>query len=169
MDPTDTSNNAWKRPGDLNRMFERIVTDPAYQAYQPKVLSRPSYADGDTPETADYKIGLWMVQFDTAVTDEEADRLVELGATEGYERSSDVGEEQPDGTFTAYVNEKRTSTNSVRLSVFLWFCCCRSCLSRRSAHVLRCGSLWYLPILLPVVRRGLLQRPGREASHRAYR
>jgi prolyl 4-hydroxylase len=112
MDPT--ASNAWN-PGDLNAMFERIVTDPAYAAYQPKVLSRPSYAPGDTNETADYTIGLWMVMFDSAVSDEEADRLRELGEIQGYERSSDVGEEQPDGTFTAYVNEKRTSTNSVRL------------------------------------------------------
>jgi prolyl 4-hydroxylase len=111
MDPN--ASNAWN-PGDLNAMFEKIVTDPAYAAYQPQVLSRPSYAPGDTNETADYKIGLWMVMFDSAVSDEEADRLRELGEIQGYERSSDVGEEQPDGTFTAYVNEKRTSTNSVR-------------------------------------------------------
>jgi prolyl 4-hydroxylase len=111
MDPT--APNAWN-PGDLNAMFERIVTDPAYAAYQPKVLSRPSYAPGDNNETADYKIGLWMVMFDSAVSDEEADRLRELGEIQGYERSSDVGKEQPDGTFTAHVNEKRTSTNSVR-------------------------------------------------------
>jgi prolyl 4-hydroxylase len=112
MDPR--ASNAWDRPGDLNAMFERIVHDPLYAPYQPKVLSRPYYAPGDTNETADYKIGLWMVLFDRAVSDEEADRLRELGELQGYERSSDVGEEQPDGTYTAHVNEKRTSTNSVR-------------------------------------------------------
>jgi prolyl 4-hydroxylase len=114
VDPGDTSGDAWQKPGDLNRMFERIASDPDLQAYRPVVLSRPSYAPGDDAGTAPYKIGLWMVQLDGAVTDEEADRLVELGRKEGYERSSDVGEEKPDGTFEAYVNDKRTSTNSVR-------------------------------------------------------
>jgi prolyl 4-hydroxylase len=114
VDPGDTSGDAWQKPGDLNRMFESILANPDFQVYQPRALSRPSYAPGDTADTAPYKIGLWMVQLDSAVTDEEADRLVELGRREGYERSSDVGEEKPDGTFEAYVNDKRTSTNSVR-------------------------------------------------------
>lgn len=101
-------------PGDLNRMFERIVTDPAYRQYQPVVLSRPSYAPGDTAENVTYAIGLWMVLFENAMTDDEADRLVELGGLAGYERSSDVGEELPDGTYTQNVNSGRTSTNAVR-------------------------------------------------------
>jgi hypothetical protein len=113
MDAGDTSNDAWRKPGDLNSMFERIVSDPTLQTYQPLVLSRPSYAPGDVPENATYKLGLWMVQFENAISPEEADRLLELGMNEGYERSSDVGEEKPDGTFEAYVNDKRTSTNSV--------------------------------------------------------
>lgn len=42
--------NALHNPGDLNKLFERIVTDPYYQQkYQPTVLSRPYYPDGEGP------------------------------------------------------------------------------------------------------------------------
>ena len=50
--------------------------------------------------------------FEKAVSDEEADRLIELGGEEGYERSSDVGDEREDGTFEADLNSGRTSTNA---------------------------------------------------------
>jgi prolyl 4-hydroxylase len=99
-------------PGDLDEMFERIITEPYYQQFEPKVLSRPEYAPGDSAETADYKIGIWMIQFEKAATEEEADRLIELGGFLGYERSSDVGEELEDGTHDKYVNTGRTSTNA---------------------------------------------------------
>jgi len=110
--PLDPEAKDALEPGDLNKMFERIVTDPYYKQFEPVVLSRPDYAPGDTPETADYKIGLWMVMFENALSDEEADRLIELGGVRGYERSSDVGVEKEDGTFTQNVNKGRTSTNA---------------------------------------------------------
>jgi len=100
------------QPGDLNAMFERIVTDPWYEQFEPIVLSRPDFAPGDTPENATYSIGIWMVMLDKAMTSDEADRMVELGGLQGYERSSDVGEERADGTYTANVNSGRTSTNA---------------------------------------------------------
>lgn len=100
------------QPGDLDKMFERIVTDPYYKQFEPVVLSRPDYAPGDTAETADYKIGLWLVMFDNMLSEAEADRMVELGGVRGYERSADVGVEKEDGTFTKNVNQGRTSTNA---------------------------------------------------------
>lgn len=99
-------------PGDLNHMFERIVSDPAYKHYEPTVLSRPTYAPGDTPQNATYQLGMWLVQFDNAISSQEADRMIELGGIEGYERSSDVGEILEDGTYSAKVNDGRTSTNA---------------------------------------------------------
>lgn len=69
------------------------------QHYEPKVLSRPSYTDGDSEETADYQLGPWVVILDSFLTDDECERLIELGAIEGYKRSSDVGEKKEDGTF----------------------------------------------------------------------
>ena len=71
------------------------------------------YGSGDDLETADYVVGgPWMVVFDSAVTEEEADRLVEMGATEGYERSLDVTETYADGTLKKDITAGRTSTNA---------------------------------------------------------
>lgn len=99
-------------PGDLDRMFADITTNPDFQQYEPKVLSRPAYAPGDSAETADYQLGPWLVVFDSAMTGDEADRLIELGGIKGYERSSDVGTKKEDGTYTAETNSGRTSTNA---------------------------------------------------------
>lgn len=110
--PEDDSLDAF-HPGDLDKMFERILTDPYYQQFEPKAVSRPTLAPGDTLETADYKVGgPWMVMFEKAVSDEEADRLIELGGIEGYKRSEDVGTEQADGTYSSVRNSGRTSTNA---------------------------------------------------------
>lgn len=104
--------DVWKS-GDLNRMFERIVQDPNYQTLKPVVLSRPDYAPGDSPETASYAVGgIWVLQFDQAFSDEETDRLIDLGHGRGYERSADVGSEKADGTFDSLINSGRTSTNA---------------------------------------------------------
>ena len=54
--PDDRSLDAFQ-PGDLDKMFERILTDPYYQQFEPIALSRPTLAPGDTLETAEYKVG----------------------------------------------------------------------------------------------------------------
>jgi ShK domain-like len=104
-------------PGDLDRLLERIVHDPDVTSrYQIQVLSRPDYAEGDSLETADYQLGMWLLQLDAFATPEECERLIELGQLEGYVRSADVGEEKEDGTFEDDINGGRTSMNSVRAS-----------------------------------------------------
>jgi prolyl 4-hydroxylase len=80
-------------------MFERIAFSPEYQHYEPVVVSQP-------PE------GPWMIVFENVISDEEAERLIELGGLQGYERSADVGPEKLDGTFEQNVNSGRTSTNA---------------------------------------------------------
>ena len=62
-------------PGDLNKMFERIVASPEFQQYEPNVVSKP-------PE------GPWMIIFETMLNEEESQRLIELGGERGYERSA---------------------------------------------------------------------------------
>jgi prolyl 4-hydroxylase len=105
--------DAFAKPGDVNAMFTRIISDPFYKQFGPKVLSRPDLAPGDTAETTDYNVGgPWMLLFENAITDEEANQLIELGAKAGYERSSDVGERKVDGTYGKSVNHGRTSTNA---------------------------------------------------------
>jgi prolyl 4-hydroxylase len=99
-------------PGDLDKMFEHITTNPGFQQYEPKVLSRPDYAPGDSAETVDYQLGPWIVVFDNVMSGEEADRLVELGGIEGYKLSASAGKIKEDGTETASTNKGRTSTNA---------------------------------------------------------
>lgn len=92
-------------PGDVTKMFNRIMEDPSIQQFEPRIVSRPNYLQGDTAATADYIIGPWMVVFDNAITEEEADRLIELGGIEGYQRSADVGRKLADGTYDRKVSE----------------------------------------------------------------
>jgi prolyl 4-hydroxylase len=101
-------------PDDLDRLYERIITNPAFDQYGLKVLSRPSYAPGNSSETADYQLGPWIVVFENAVTDEEADRFIELGNKVGYTQSvtSTAGKTEKDGTPTALGDTRRTSTTA---------------------------------------------------------
>lgn len=89
-------------PGDLNDMFEWIMSTPDFGHYSPVILSKPTETE-DAP---------WMIMFDSFATKEECERLIELGGMEGYERSSDVGKRRFDGSFENYVNDGRTSTNA---------------------------------------------------------
>jgi prolyl 4-hydroxylase len=97
MDPDALE--AFAEPGDMSKMFERIAYSPEFEQFQPVVVSKP-------PE------GPWMLLFENIISDEEAERLIELGGNRGYERSADVGKENEDGTFTQNVNAGRTSTNA---------------------------------------------------------
>lgn len=104
------------KPGDLNTLFENIVDNAdgkgEYLKYNPKALSRPMLKRDGTP-AADVAIdGPWIVTLENFITDEEADALIAAGAKKGYERSSDVGAENPDGTHEDEVNEGRTSENA---------------------------------------------------------
>jgi prolyl 4-hydroxylase len=91
--------DAWK-PGDLHKMFERIVADFPHV----NVLSQPS--------TVEEEDGPWVITIDHFLADEECERLIELGHEQGYERSADVGKMNWDGTFEDSINDGRTSTNA---------------------------------------------------------
>lgn len=106
--------DALVRPGDLNHLFERIATDPWYQQYEPVVLSRPTLAPGDTAQNATYQLGMWLIVFENVISDDEAERMIELGRQNGYQRSSDVGSERRDGTHENKISNGRTSSNAVR-------------------------------------------------------
>lgn len=92
---------AWG-PGDLDRMFRRLSSEPYKSQYDVQVLSSP---DGATK-------GPWVLTMENVVTEEEALRLIDLGATEGFKRSTDVGKVAADGTFGQKVSEGRTSSNA---------------------------------------------------------
>lgn len=93
-------------PGDLNKMFESLTTDEYYAQYQPTIHMMPN------PTSDDIKEGPWVVTLENLLTDEECDRLIQLGGNEGYEISKDVGPKKFDGSFEGYANERRTSTNA---------------------------------------------------------
>jgi len=100
------------KPGDLNRMFERIADggseDVASTEYGVEVHSRPR-KEGDGPDVED---GPWVVTLDGFITEEECDKMVWFGHQGGYERSQDVGRMLPDGTHDGVVSDSRTSLNA---------------------------------------------------------
>jgi prolyl 4-hydroxylase len=115
-------------PGELNAMFERIVNtapgnrtdDPNYVLeegmtnYTVTVHSRPRSFGPDEevvigPER-DLEEPPWVITFENFVTVEECEHLISLGYKSEYERSEDVGDLLPDGTFDSIQSESRTST-----------------------------------------------------------
>ncbi len=103
--------NIWQ-PGDLSKTFERILTEPDFQKYEPKVLSRPDLLPGDTAENATYMIGPYVVVLENVISLNEANTLIELGAVQGYKRSGGVGKLNFDGTIESEIVEVRTSMNA---------------------------------------------------------
>lgn len=70
---------AWEE-GDLNKMFERLTSEPYLTKHSVEILSSPNTTGGP-----------WVITMDDVISEEEAKRLIELGSVEGYERSTDVG------------------------------------------------------------------------------
>jgi prolyl 4-hydroxylase len=93
IDPNAVS--AWKE-GDLDAMFTRLTTEPYRSMYDVEVLSSDP----------------WVITIDNLISNEEADRIIELGSRRGYERSKDVGAKQADGSYGEVVTEYRTSHNA---------------------------------------------------------
>ena len=120
-------------------MFERIVTDPIINSkYNITILSRPhpgdveevyiydsSDEDEDDKDEEYYRMrmieklkknkgGPWVLIIDNFINETECNRLIELGAKLGYNRSTDVADEiDPEtGEFLATVSVDRTSTNA---------------------------------------------------------
>lgn len=117
------------RPGDLNKMFERIVatapgnaTNPSQKLrllaggmsdYTVHVKSRPHEApETEVSSDLDKSNPPWVITFDNFVSPEECDTLIELGYKTGYKRSEDVGKENLDGTVEGKKSKGRTSENA---------------------------------------------------------
>jgi len=130
------------RPGDLNYMFERIVTTaPGNQTdenqigaqekkvqengtpfYTVHIHSHPastSFADSDKDKGAiplnrerDLQEDVWVITLDNFLSDEECDYMINYGYYNKYERSRDMGKRQFDGSFDSIQTTQRTSTNS---------------------------------------------------------
>lgn len=113
--PIKEDNRSAFKPGDLNALMERIVDNSdgqgTYLRYNPTAISRPLLKADGSPSGAQVD-GPWIVQFQNFISQKEAETLIAAGATKGYERSADVGEENPDGTHEEDINEDRTSENA---------------------------------------------------------
>jgi hypothetical protein len=105
--------DAWQ-PGDLDGMFRRIVEDPWYQQnYKVQVLSSPdsensssgTASDNDEDEDVSSETP-WVIVLDDFLTAKEAERLIELGALEGYDTSTLAERDDEDD------DRWRTSSNS---------------------------------------------------------
>ena len=94
-------------PGDLDKMFQRIMTKPTLKQYNPTAIMQPN-----PPQDCDTQEGPWLVVLDNFLTPEECDILIQLGADKGYHQSIEVGEEQPDGSYGSVRNDQRTSENA---------------------------------------------------------
>ena len=98
-------------------MFTRITTDPHYQQYSPKILSRPpEELTSFVPAVHDTRVpkgdAPWVLELETFLTSEEADRLIYLGGRVGYKQSFEVGGQNFDGTYQAVNSDDRTSYNA---------------------------------------------------------
>lgn len=116
LDPTyrcpidDKAPKALSQKGDLNAIFERIVTAEEFKKYNPKILSQPKGSEEITRVIE--KDGPWVVTLENFLSVEECDRLIQLGHDKGYERSADTGKRNFDGTYEKLVNDGRTSSNT---------------------------------------------------------
>ena len=70
----------WKE-GDLDAMFTKLTSEPYKSRYDVEILSHDP----------------WIITMENVLSDEEADRFIELGGIKGYKRSMNVGNKKPDG------------------------------------------------------------------------
>lgn len=113
--PIEPGNECIWKPGDLNTLFENIADNAdgsgEYLKFTPKALSRPK-TKRDGSDSGVEKDGPWILLLENFVSAEEADRLIEIGKIQGYERLADVGKEKPDGSHESMVSDSRTSHNT---------------------------------------------------------
>ena len=95
---------AWE-PGDLDKTFEKWVTDDEFKQYTPNVLSSPGAKFGGID-------GPWILTLDTFLTDFESDQIWKGGQMVGFDRSTDQGETNEFGEMEQIVSTTRTSSNA---------------------------------------------------------
>eukprot|EP00584_Thalassiosira_punctigera_P024711 CAMPEP_0172554422 /NCGR_PEP_ID=MMETSP1067-20121228/54494_1 /TAXON_ID=265564 ORGANISM="Thalassiosira punctigera, Strain Tpunct2005C2" /NCGR_SAMPLE_ID=MMETSP1067 /ASSEMBLY_ACC=CAM_ASM_000444 /LENGTH=492 /DNA_ID=CAMNT_0013342791 /DNA_START=82 /DNA_END=1560 /DNA_ORIENTATION=- len=115
-------------PGELNAMFERIVaTAPGNQTdenfviedgltnYTVHVHSRPKpLEEGEEVISRERDLDQppWVITFENFLSEEECKHVIQLGYKSKYERSEDVGDVQPDGSYDSVRSTGRTSENA---------------------------------------------------------
>jgi hypothetical protein len=95
------------QPGDLDALFQKWSTDPAFAHYEPQVLSSPS-----TTKDANGQPGPWVMIFDNFFSEEEAQALIEGGRMAGFDRSTNQGNVNALGEMEMVTSTTRTSSNA---------------------------------------------------------
>mmetsp|Transcript_19829 Transcript_19829/g.24452 ORF Transcript_19829/g.24452 Transcript_19829/m.24452 type:complete len:599 (+) Transcript_19829:154-1950(+) len=131
--PDDAVEALAPKGGDsgLHAMFERIVgerdlTQEQIDAgmndfnYVSKIISKPMSTNdnvtqtiiADSNQATDVIDGPWVITLENLITDEECDRLIELGHDQGFKQSTEQSTNR-DGSHTGHrVSKRRTSTNA---------------------------------------------------------
>jgi hypothetical protein len=65
-------------PGDLDKLFERIVQGKDFKQFSPHIISMPNNASHPNARQ-----GPWIIELETFLSDSECDHLVNLGAIVG--------------------------------------------------------------------------------------
>lgn len=87
----------WKKAGEVNAMFNRIVMEEEFQKYSPTILSRPKEEQEGVVRAGDNDDdGPWVVMLEDVLTEHECQTLIELGYKEGYEISANAGKPKSD-------------------------------------------------------------------------
>jgi hypothetical protein len=81
------------QPGDLNRVFERILKDPEYEKNNITVHSSPA----SHKSVGGMDDGPWVITLENFLSPAEYNRLIQLGHGIGFERSLGVGKQRSDG------------------------------------------------------------------------
>ena len=109
--PDDNSEDAWK-PGDMHKMFERIVDQSDESEHVNATIIQRPYKSGDMTERT-WSLGPWFLSFDKFLSDEESDKLIAYGEQKGYGRSEEVTKNpKPDGSYEMLTSDYRTSHNT---------------------------------------------------------
>jgi prolyl 4-hydroxylase len=116
----------------MHEMFQRIIGEIPFEDgtivpdYKVQVLSRPIKPQHDKPgvdvHSLDYHVGPWIIILDDFLTNEECDRLIELGSIEGYKRSELEEEWHKD---EEEIRKERESEDAYRTSTNSW--CMEEC------------------------------------------
>ena len=119
-------------PGDLNKMFDRIVrrapgnrtsTDLSEEEratllasetplYTVQVHSQPDLEMTQISAALDKSTPPWVITLDNFLTPEECDAMIQLGYQYEYQVSKDVGGQKFDGSHEGVLSERRTSENA---------------------------------------------------------
>jgi prolyl 4-hydroxylase len=117
-------------PGDLNKMFTRIIrrapgnrtdlTDDERKVfiesntpiYTVHVHSQPESDVTEISAAYDKSSPPWVIRLDNFVSDEECETMIQLGYKYEYKISKDVGAEKFDGSHEGVQSERRTSENA---------------------------------------------------------